>query len=83
LGPLQHFSVQRINEDGSVDKSGVIAIEAPSALKAGEAALGRRLALHGSSKNAKAVVWRLTAGLEAISTTLYKFDASPPPAASK
>lgn len=48
---------------------------ATSALKAGEIALDRRLSIDGQKRKARALVWRLTAGLEAISVTLY--DAGP------
>ncbi|WP_156342802.1 hypothetical protein [Devosia sp. A16] len=74
MGPLEHYFVQPVLDDGTVDKTRSVTIEAPSALKAGEAALERPLSLEG--KLARAVVWRLTAGFVPHSVTLYDPDQS-------
>ena len=65
LRSLEHFNVQPLLDDGTIDKTRSISIEATSALRAGEAALGRPLALEG--KSARAVVWRLTEAFVALS----------------
>lgn len=49
---------------------------ATSAMKAGETVLDRRLSIDGQSGKARALVWRLTAGLEAVSVTLYEAAAA-------
>jgi hypothetical protein len=72
LGPLEHFNVQPVLNDGTIDKTRNITIEATSALKAGEAVLGQPLALEGRS--ARAIVWRLSAGFVPLRVTLYDVD---------
>jgi hypothetical protein len=71
---LQYFTVQPVNDDGSVDNSRLVSLEATSPLKAGEAAMGRRLLLKGPSERARAIVWRLTTDLVAVSVLLYDRD---------
>ncbi len=75
MGPLEHYFVQPVRDDGTVDKTRNVNIEATSALKAGEAALERPLSLEG--KLARAVVWRLTAGFVPHSITLYDPEQLP------
>jgi hypothetical protein len=70
LRALEHFNVQPLLDDGTIDKTRNISVEATSVLRAGEAALGRPLALKG--KSARAVVWRLTEAFVAHSVTLYE-----------
>ncbi|OEO31038.1 hypothetical protein VW23_018285 [Devosia insulae DS-56] len=62
-------------DDGTVDKTRNFNIEATSALKAGEAALGQPLALEG--KSVRAIVWRLTAGFVPLRVPLYDADLAP------
>lgn len=73
---FEHYTVQPILDDGTVDKSNSRTIEATSPLKAGEEALGCALSLDG--RRAKALVWRLTTGYVPFSVTLYdRRPASP------
>lgn len=72
LGPLEHFNVQPVLDDGTIDKTRNVTVEATSPLKAGEAALGQPLALEG--KPVRAIVWRLTAGFVPLRVTLYDVD---------
>ena len=72
MGPLEHFNVQPVLDDGTVDKTRNVTIEATSPLKAGETALGQPLALEG--KSVRAIVWRLTAGFVPLRVTLYDVD---------
>jgi len=58
-----------VSDDGTVDTTRNVTIEATSSLRAGESALGRLLSLEGGL--ARAVVWRLTAGFVPHSVTLY------------
>lgn len=72
MGPLEHFNVQPVLDDGTVDKTRNVTVEATSPLKAGEAAFGQPLALEG--KSVRAIVWRLTAGFVPLRVTLYDVD---------
>lgn len=72
LGPLKHFNVQPVLDDGSVDKTRNFTIEASSALKAGEATLRQPLALEG--KSVRVTVRRLIAGFVPLRVTLYDAD---------
>ena len=61
MGPLEHYFVQPVLDEGTVDTTRDAAIVANSALKAGEAALERPLLLEDGL--AAAVGRRLTGGL--------------------
>lgn len=62
--------------DGAVDRTSLVSIMATGALKAGETVLDRQLSIDGQNGKARALVWRLTAGLEAVSVTLYDAGAA-------
>jgi len=64
LGPLEHFNVQPVLDDGTVDKTRNFTIEVTGPLKAGGAAPGRSVR----------AVRRLTAGFVPLHVTLYDAD---------
>jgi hypothetical protein len=69
---LDHFSVQRVADDGEPDKTGCIHVDALSPVQAAEIALGETLVIHGDRKLARAVVWKLGDDYSPMSVMLYR-----------
>ncbi len=65
------FTVQPIEADTLKAKSTCIHVDAQSPIQAAQIALGETLCLHGSPRQARAVVWRLGEGYAPVSVTLY------------
>jgi hypothetical protein len=76
LATLEHYSVQLLLDDGTVDNDGAHTVEANSPLAAGEEATGVPLSLHGSRP--RAIVRWMSSAYVAFMVTLYDPQAPPP-----